>query len=96
MSCGGRWRCCAVPDGVGANCFVQKHAHATFDRNRILRVDDDGEEIIAIDDLAGLVALVQAGVLEVHVWGTTIDHIDLLRPPRVRPRSRRPASPGPT
>ena len=65
------------PDGAGANCFVQKHAHATFDRAKILSVDDGGEEIIAIDRLEGLVALVQAGVLEVHVWGTTIDHIDL-------------------
>ncbi len=64
------------PDGVGANCFVQKHAHATFDDRRILRVDDHGEEIIAIGDLAGLVALVQAGVLEVHVWGCTIDRIE--------------------
>ena len=64
------------PDGVGANCFVQKHAHATFDDRRILRIDDRGDEVIAIQDLAGLVALVQAGVLEVHVWGSTIDNID--------------------
>jgi bifunctional non-homologous end joining protein LigD len=64
------------PDGAGENCFVQKHAHATFDRSRILSIDDGGEEVIAIEDPAGLVALVQAGVLEVHVWGTTIDHID--------------------
>ncbi len=65
------------PDGVGAECFVQKHAHTTFDRRRILTFDDNGEEVIAIDNLEGLLALVQAGVLEVHVWGSTIDHIDL-------------------
>ena len=65
------------PNGVGAECFVQKHAHETFDRRRILSINDDGEEVIAIESLDGLLALVQAGVLEVHVWGTTIDHIDL-------------------
>ncbi|WP_210208233.1 non-homologous end-joining DNA ligase, partial [Rhodoplanes roseus] len=65
------------PNGVGSECFVQKHAHATFDRSRILSYDDDGEELIAIESVDGLVALVQAGVLEVHVWGTTLDHVDL-------------------
>ncbi|MGZ8309542.1 MAG: DNA ligase D, partial [Rhodoplanes sp.] len=64
------------PNGVGSQCFMQKHAHATFDRRRILALNDDGEEIIAIKNLEGLLALVQAGVLEVHVWGSTIDHID--------------------
>jgi len=65
------------PDGAGENCFVQKHAHSTFDRSKILGVDDGGEEVLAIDRLEGLIALVQSGVLEVHVWGTTIDHLDL-------------------
>jgi bifunctional non-homologous end joining protein LigD len=65
------------PDGAGEDCFVQKHAHSTFDRSKILSVDDDGEEVIALDRLEGLIALVQSGVLEVHVWGTTIDHLDL-------------------
>jgi bifunctional non-homologous end joining protein LigD len=65
------------PNGVGSECFVQKHAHATFDRRRILSVDDHGEEIVAIENLDGLLALAQAGVLEVHVWGSTIDHIEL-------------------
>ncbi|CAL8971475.1 Multifunctional non-homologous end joining protein LigD [Rhodoplanes sp. P11] len=65
------------PSGVGSECFVQKHAHATFDRSRILAVDDGGEELIAIDSLDGLAALVQAGVLEVHVWGSTIDRVDV-------------------
>ncbi|RAI33350.1 DNA ligase D [Rhodoplanes elegans] len=65
------------PNGVGSECFVQKHSHATFDKSRILTVDDDGEELIAIDSLDGLLALVQAGVLEIHVWGSTIDRVDL-------------------
>jgi bifunctional non-homologous end joining protein LigD len=31
--------------------------------------------VISIDDLDGLLALVQAGVLEIHVRGSTIDHL---------------------
>ena len=38
---------------------------------------DAREELIAIEDLDGLLALVQAGVLEVHVWGSTIDRVDV-------------------
>ena len=65
------------PNGVGAECFVQKRAHESFERRRIISINDDGAEVIAIESLEGLLALAQAGVLEVHVWGTTIDHIDL-------------------
>jgi bifunctional non-homologous end joining protein LigD len=39
--------------------------------------DSKGRQIIAIDDLDGLLSLVQAGVLEVHVRGSTIDHLDI-------------------
>ncbi|MGN6573480.1 MAG: non-homologous end-joining DNA ligase, partial [Pseudolabrys sp.] len=39
-------------------------------------VAEKGDKIIAIDDLEGLVSLVQAGVLEIHTRGSTIDHLD--------------------
>jgi bifunctional non-homologous end joining protein LigD len=65
------------PDGTRGQCFFQKHAHATFNQGHILRVRDAGEELIAIDDLEGMIALAQAGVLEVHVWGSTLADIDL-------------------
>ena len=64
------------PDGASGQCFFQKHAHATFNQGHIQRVRDGKEEIIFIEDLSGLIALAQAGVLEVHVWGSTIDSID--------------------
>src|SRR5262249_2499740 len=64
------------PDGASGQCFFQKHAHATFNQGHLLRVRDGKEEIIAIEGLEGLIALAQAGVLEVHVWGSTIDSID--------------------
>jgi bifunctional non-homologous end joining protein LigD len=65
------------PDGAGGQCFVQKHAHATFNQGNLLRFHDGKEEIIAVDSLDGITALVQAGVLEVHVWGSLIDAVDL-------------------
>ena len=64
------------PDGASGQCFFQKHAHATFNQGHILRLRDKGDEIIAIEGLDGMIALVQAGVLEVHVWGSTLAHID--------------------
>ena len=40
-------------------------------------IDSKRRQIIAVEDLDGLLSLVQAGVLEVHVRGSTIDHLDL-------------------
>jgi bifunctional non-homologous end joining protein LigD len=65
------------PDGASRQCFFQKHAHATFNQGHILRLRDKGDEILAIEDLNGMIALVQAGVLEVHVWGSMLARIDL-------------------
>jgi bifunctional non-homologous end joining protein LigD len=39
-------------------------------------VPEKGDKIISIDDLDGLVSLVQAGVLEIHTRGSTIHHLD--------------------
>jgi bifunctional non-homologous end joining protein LigD len=39
--------------------------------------DTNGRQVIAIESLDGLLSLVQAGVLEVHVRGSTIDHLDV-------------------
>jgi bifunctional non-homologous end joining protein LigD len=65
------------PEGVGGQCFFQKHAAAGLVSERIRRIKDSkGEELIYIDDLDGVLTLVQAGVLEVHVWGSTIQDIE--------------------
>ena len=62
------------PDGVGRPMLLQKHASAGIDQEQLhLVTEPDGEKSISIDDLDGLVALVQAGVLEIHVCGSTID-----------------------
>ncbi len=55
------------PDGVGGGskkCFYQKHLA--------------GEELVTVNDADELAALVQLGVLEIHVWGSKLS--DLERP----------------
>jgi bifunctional non-homologous end joining protein LigD len=65
------------PEGIDGECFFQKHAAAGLISERIRRIKDrKGEELIYIDDLDGLLTLVQAGVLEIHVWGSTVDDIE--------------------
>lgn len=51
------------PAGQGKTCFFQKHL--------------DGEaEDVSIRDLDGLLHLVQINALELHAWGTHVDHVD--------------------
>jgi bifunctional non-homologous end joining protein LigD len=66
------------PDGLEGKCFFQKSAWRGM--NRAITVlensGDGGDTVLAIQDLDGLVALVQGGVLEVHPWGVRIDVMD--------------------
>jgi len=64
------------PDGASGQCFFQKHASAGIDTTHLKLVPDDGDTSIAIDSVQGLVSLAQAGVLEVHTRGSTIDRLD--------------------
>jgi bifunctional non-homologous end joining protein LigD len=65
------------PEGATAECFFQKHASAGVDKKRLhLVAEPDGDQSISVDDLDGIIALVQAGVLEIHTRGTTIDHLE--------------------
>jgi bifunctional non-homologous end joining protein LigD len=66
------------PDGTKGQCFFQKHASAGLtEQNLHTVIDSKGRQIIAVEDLNGLLSLVQAGVLEVHLRGSTIDHLDI-------------------
>ena len=60
------------PGGSQKECFFQKHAWAGLDEDLIQRVRVGDDEAVAIQDLVGLLALVQAGVLEIHPWGSTL------------------------
>ncbi len=51
------------PEGAAGQCFFQKHASAGISTEHLHQVAEKGDKIISIDDLDGLIALVQAGVL---------------------------------
>ena len=64
------------PSGTGGKCFFAKHPWQGLD-NSVRRVDTgDKEPMVAVDELAGLMCLVQAGVVEIHPWGSTVDHLE--------------------
>ena len=60
------------PDGTASKCFFQKHAWAGLDEGVVRRVTVGDDEALAIRDLSGLLALVQASVLEIHPWGSRL------------------------
>jgi len=61
------------PDGAEGQCFFQKHARAGISAEFLHLVQEEGERIISIDHLDGLIALAQGGVLEIHARGSTVD-----------------------
>jgi bifunctional non-homologous end joining protein LigD len=66
------------PDGTKGQCFFQKHASAGLtEQNLHTVIDRNGRQILAVEGLEGLLSLVQAGVLEVHVRGSKIDSLDI-------------------
>jgi bifunctional non-homologous end joining protein LigD len=66
------------PEGSHKQCFWQKHATQGMPEE-LKRVPiaehggKDAETYLAIESLQGVLALVQMGVLEIHVWGSRID-----------------------
>jgi bifunctional non-homologous end joining protein LigD len=61
------------PDGIVQSCFFQKHAWRGMNRAIKITPDPkDGEDLLTVGDLDGLIALVQAGTLEIHPWGSTL------------------------
>src|ERR1043165_1876107 len=56
-------------EGASGECFFQKHASAGIDDKYLRLVAEKGDKILSIDDLPGLISLVQAGVLELHTRG---------------------------
>ncbi len=69
------------PQGSGGQCFYQKHPRAEEEGGALhtipIREDDGNQEpYLFIEDLAGLVTLVQMGVLELHPWGAHVDDVE--------------------
>jgi bifunctional non-homologous end joining protein LigD len=72
------------PQGATGHCFFQKHDWKG-QSPEILKArdpaDKSGEAIVAIDDLDGLIGLVQGAALEIHPWQATL--ADLERPDQI-------------
>ncbi len=59
-----------APEGIHGHRFFQKHAWKGMHKSIRTVVTAKGEEpTVFIDDLEGLLGLVQGGVLEIHPWG---------------------------
>lgn len=63
------------PNGIKGERFFQKHAWKGFNPNIVTVADpqDPGEEPwVSINDLDGMMGLVQSAALEIHPWGSTV------------------------
>jgi len=72
------------PQGPDEGCFYQKHIDKAWSAEieRVRIPEKDGEGIYAVaNSAAAVVALVQKGVIELHVWGSTTR--DLGKPDRM-------------
>jgi bifunctional non-homologous end joining protein LigD len=73
------------PAGDRGACFYQKHAGTGMpEQVKRVRIRERGgrtASYLYVDDLSGLVALAQIGVLEVHPWGTRVERLE--RPDRL-------------
>jgi bifunctional non-homologous end joining protein LigD len=73
-----------APDGAGGETFFQKHASQGFPkefRQVMIKETSKSEPYLYIEDEKGLIAAVQMGVLELHIWGSHIDTLE--KPDRV-------------
>ena len=70
------------PTGAEKKCFYQRHAGSgVLPQLKQVAVPGFEEPYLYIEDVPGLVAMVQMGTLEVHPWGVTVDQPD--RPDRI-------------
>ncbi|HEV2957185.1 MAG TPA: DNA ligase D [Xanthobacteraceae bacterium] len=69
------------PSGVGGQHFYAKHPWHGLDP-AVRKVDvGEKEPMLVVENLTGLLSLVQASVVEIHPWGSTAE--DLERPDRL-------------
>ncbi|MCL7487024.1 MAG: non-homologous end-joining DNA ligase [Desulfobulbaceae bacterium] len=67
------------PDGRVGECFYQKHLRESIPaalRAIPIREKNTTTDYIVIDDIKGLITLVQLGVLEIHPWGSSETKIE--------------------
>ncbi len=67
-----------APEGVGGETFFQKHIASTIKESRLRHVVDAKEhDVIAVEKLDDLIALVQSGALEIHTRGSRLDRLEM-------------------
>ncbi len=65
------------PMGQETKCFYQRHAGSGVPAQlREVTIPGFDEPYLYIEDVAGLVAMVQMGVLEIHPWGVRVEAPD--------------------
>ncbi|HEX9947119.1 MAG TPA: non-homologous end-joining DNA ligase [Allosphingosinicella sp.] len=65
------------PTGEGTKCFYQRHAGSGVpEQLHEVTIAGFDEPYLYISDVAGLVAMVQMGVLEMHPWGVKVEAPD--------------------
>jgi len=68
------------PEGRAKKCFFQRHGGAglpdVFKELPVTHKRGDVAGYLYLDDRRGLVAAIQMGVLELHIWGSRIDDVD--------------------
>src|SRR5690606_8561028 len=68
------------PDGAAGQCFFQKHDSKGFPeqlkRLEIAESDGDRANYLYAEDISALIAGVQMGTLEFHIWGSRIDRLE--------------------
>jgi bifunctional non-homologous end joining protein LigD len=70
------------PTGAEKKCFYQRHAASgVLPELKEVTVPGFDEPYLYIEDVAGLIAMVQMGTLEIHPWGVRIEKPD--RPDRI-------------
>jgi bifunctional non-homologous end joining protein LigD len=67
------------PEGLEKECFYMKHsgvwAPPALRRVKIREKTKTGEYLV-VDDLAGVISLVQMGILEIHTWNSLADSVE--------------------
>jgi bifunctional non-homologous end joining protein LigD len=67
------------PEGHGTPCFFYKHPAAGVPvsvRRVAIRERSKRLDSMYVEDLEGLLGLVQVGALEIHTWGSRIEHLE--------------------
>lgn len=68
------------PQGEGGQCFFQRHDHkgfpAAMKRQEIAEKDGGKATYLRLDTLSSLIAGVQMGTLEFHIWGSRGDMLE--------------------